>query len=109
MAPVTVVHIPEDSDRIPLSELDPVYAEVRDYYVAEGEIFLPGIKYAHSIEYVEIEAPAGYYFSEAAFSVMPVAPYGIERVENYRINQITIIDFPDTAVDEKPSIMMQNR
>lgn len=98
-----VVILPTEDDYIPLEELPEAYSQTRKHYVSKGTIHLPDIKYGHTLEFKEIEAPEGYYFDDSITVIVPKAPYGIHRMENYRINNAIII--PQTGISKYLSIV----
>ncbi|MFV0480135.1 MAG: SpaA isopeptide-forming pilin-related protein [Anaerorhabdus sp.] len=66
------------------------------YPISEGTIYLPELKYGHSYQVCETQQPSGYHFPQEACQVLvPVADYGINIVDNYRVNDMIII--PNTG------------
>ncbi len=90
------INIPTEEDYVPLEELPESYSELRKHYIAKGMIYLPEIKYGHTLLVRETKAPSGYYFDNADVYITPQAPYGINIMENYR-NNIAII-IPPTGL-----------
>ena len=59
------------------------------HYVSKGTIMLPELKYGHPYMICETKAPGGYYIEGDGCEVFtPTAEYGIERIDNYRINEM---------------------
>ncbi len=59
------------------------------HYVSKGTIMLPQLKYGHPYMICETKAPGGFYIDGDGCEVFtPTAEYGIERIENYRINEM---------------------
>ncbi len=57
------------------------------YYISKGTIFMSELKYGHSYLICETKAPSGYYINDDGCEVLtPTAPYGVNQIENYRIN-----------------------
>ena len=77
----TIINIPTEEDYVPLEELPESYSELRKHYIAKGMIYLPEIKYGHTLLVRETKAPSGYYFDNADVYITPQAPYGINIMD----------------------------
>ncbi len=78
--------------------------EFKLHHISKGTIYLPDLKYGHNYLVCEIKAPKGYYLPQDYCEILqPITEYGIDIMDNYRVNDMIIIpnDFviPDTSVE----------